>query len=82
MNEIKITINGKQCTGTRGETILNIAARNGIVIPTLCHHYNVKKYGACGICVVEAQNMPKLMRACSTEATDGAVYYTESERVV
>lgn len=82
MNEIKITINGKLCTGTRGETILNIAARNGIVIPTLCHHYNVKKYGACGICVVEAQNMPKLMRACSTEATDGAVYYTESERVV
>lgn len=68
--------------GNRGDTILNIAAANGIVIPTLCHHYNVKRYGACGICVVEAENSPKLMRACSTVAADGAVYFTESERVI
>lgn len=68
--------------GSRGDTILNIAAANGIVIPTLCHHYNVKRYGACGICVVEAENSPKLMRACSTVAADGAVYFTESERVI
>lgn len=82
MEKITVTINGKVCTGSRGDTILNIAAANGIVIPTLCHHYNVKRYGACGICVVEAENSPKLMRACSTVAADGAVYFTESERVV
>lgn len=82
MEKITVTINGKVCTGNRGDTILNIAAANGIVIPTLCHHYNVKRYGACGICVVEAENSPKLMRACSTVAADGAVYFTESERVI
>lgn len=82
MEKITVTINGKVCTGNRGDTILNIAAANGIVIPTLCHHHNVKRYGACGICVVEAENSPKLMRACSTVATDGAVYFTESERVI
>ncbi len=81
MENITVTIDGKLCRGDAGDTILNIAAKNGIVIPTLCHHYNVKKYGACGICVVEAENSPKLMRACSTAAVDGAVYFTESERV-
>ena len=81
MEMITVTINGKVCTAEKGKTILDIAAANGIVIPTLCHHYNVKHYGACGICVVEAENMPKLMRACSTAAADGMVIYTESERV-
>ena len=28
------------------------------------------------------EGSPKLMRACSTVAADGAVYFTESERVV
>ncbi len=78
---ITITINGKVCTGKNGDTILNIAAANGIEIPTLCHHPNVKYYGACGICVVECENSPKLMRACSTIANDGMVIFTESERV-
>lgn len=82
MDKITVTINGKACTGSRGDTVLNIAAANGIVIPTLCHHYNVKRYGACGICIVEMEGSPKLMRACSTVAADGAVYFTESERVV
>ena len=81
MDKITVKINGKTCVGDAGDTILNIAAKNGIVIPTLCHHYNVKRYGACGICVVEAEGMPKLMRACSTAAQDGASYLTESERV-
>ncbi len=82
MSEIKITVNGKECLGQTGETILQIAERNGIHIPTLCHNENVKHYGACGICVVEAANSPKLMRSCSTMAADGMVINTESKRVV
>ena len=82
MSEIKLTINGKECVGQSGQTILQIAEENGIDIPTLCHNENVKHYGACGICVVEAANSPKLMRACSTMAADGMVINTESPRVV
>lgn len=78
---ITITINGKVCGGNAGDTILDIATANGIEIPTLCHKDNVKHYGACGICVVECENSPKLMRACSTKAADGMVIFTESERV-
>ncbi len=82
MNEIKLTINGKECVGQKGQTILQVAEANGIDIPTLCHNENVKHYGACGVCVVEASNSPKLMRSCSTMAADGMVLNTESPRVV
>ena len=82
MSEIKITINGVECVGQKGQTILEIAEHNGIFIPTLCHLATVKHYGACGVCVVEAANSPKLMRACSTLAADGMVIDTESKRVV
>ena len=81
MSEIKLIINGKECVGQQGQTILEIAEANGIFIPTLCHLASVKHYGACGVCVVEGEKMPKLMRACSTMAADGWVINTESDRV-
>jgi len=82
MEKINIIINGIPLTGEKGETILQIANRGGIEIPTLCQSELVKNYGACGLCVVEAKGSPKLMRACSTVAQDGMDIDTESERVV
>ncbi|MBQ5950830.1 MAG: FAD-dependent oxidoreductase [Lachnospiraceae bacterium] len=81
MSEIRITIDGRECIGQSGETVLTIAKRNGIDIPTLCFDERVKIYGACGVCLVEGEGMPKLMRSCATEARDGAVYHTDTERV-
>ena len=81
-NRIKVTINGQVCSGTSGQTVLEIAEKHGIHIPNLCHNNELKHYGGCSLCVVEAEGMPKLLRACSTVAADGAVYHTESERVV
>lgn len=81
MEQIKITVNGKECVGNKGETILTIAANNGIEIPNLCYSKNLKLYGACGVCLVEAEGMPKLMRACSAVAADGMVIRTDSPRV-
>ena len=82
MSEIKLIINGKECVGQKGQTILQIAEANGIFIPTLCYLAKVKNYGACGVCVVEGEGLPKLMRACSTVAADGWKINTESKRVV
>ncbi len=82
MEQIKITLNGKEIVGNKGETILNIAAANGIEIPNLCYNGNLKIYGACGLCLVEAEGMPKLMRACATVASDGMVLSTQTPRVV
>ena len=79
---IKVIINGKICTGRAGQTLLEIAQNNGIEIPNLCHNGELKHYGGCSLCVVEAEESPKLLRACSTAAQDGQVIYPESERVV
>ena len=82
MAEIKIIIDGRECIGQAGDTILNIAAQNGIEIPNLCYNKNLKIYGSCGLCVVEAENSPKLLRACATVAAEGMVIYTHSERAL
>ena len=80
MEMIKLTINGREVTGKKGDTILTIAAQNGIDIPNLCYHKNLKIYGSCGLCVVEAEKSPKLLRACATVAAEGMVIHTHSER--
>ena len=81
MDKIKVTINGKECIADKGQTILQIAEANGIEIPTLCYVEKIKPYGACGLCVVEAEGIPKLLRACSAVASDGMVVNTNTPRV-
>lgn len=82
MENVKLTINGKEITAPAGSTILQAAQQNGIYIPTLCYDEAVEVYGACGLCVVEAQGVPKLLRSCSAKVQEGMVIETESERVV
>ncbi|MBQ4641682.1 MAG: FAD-dependent oxidoreductase [Oscillospiraceae bacterium] len=82
MEQIKLTINGREVTGNKGQSILEIAIANGISIPNLCYNKNLKVYGACGLCVVEVEKVPKLLRACATVATDGMVVTTNTPRVM
>ena len=82
MEQVKLTINGREVTGNKGQSILEIAIANGIAIPNLCYNKNLKVYGACGLCVVEAEKVPKLLRACATVATDGMVVNTNTPRVL
>lgn len=82
MEMIHLTINGQNVTAPAGSTILEAARKNGIYIPTLCYDEAVEVYGACGLCVVEAEGIPKLLRSCSAKISEGMVIHTESERVV
>lgn len=82
MNMINLTINGQEITAPAGSTILEAAKTNGIYIPTLCYDEAVEIYGACGLCVVEADGVPKLLRSCSAKISEGMVIHTESERVI
>lgn len=82
MNMINLTINGQKVTAPASSTILETAKANGIYIPTLCYDEAVEIYGACGLCVVEAEGVPKLLRSCSAKISEGMVIHTESERVI
>ncbi len=78
---ITLTIDGKKLIAEEGSTILNVATQNGIKIPNLCYDGRVELYGACGLCTVEVEGIPKLLRACSTKVSDGMVVHTQTERV-
>ncbi len=79
--EIRIIIDGKEIVGSSSDTLLTLAEANRIYIPTLCHHKSLTPYGSCGLCVVEADGNPKLLRACATKAVDGMVIRTVTPRV-
>ena len=82
---IEFKINDIPVSAEAGEMIVEVAARYGIEIPTLCHDPRIKSYGACGMCVIEAKGGGKLLRSCSTEVnerTAGMEYYTDTPRTV
>jgi len=82
MNKNQITINSKRFSFSPGETILQVAQRNNINIPTLCYLKGATPTGACRMCVVEIEGARSLMTACTVPASNNMVIYTESESVV
>jgi predicted molibdopterin-dependent oxidoreductase YjgC len=79
-----VTIDGKPCTAHVGETILSVARRNGIWIPTLCHHEALEPYAACRLCVVEIQRGGRwqVVTSCNYPVRDDLTVRVDSERAV
>jgi len=79
-----ITINAKSCTCEPGEYLFEIAKRNGITIPTLCHHHGLPGQGCCRVCLVEVEidDRRSIVTACVYPVERECVVYTESDRVV
>lgn len=82
MSSNSITINGNELTFEPGETILEVARRHSIDIPTLCHLKNTTPTGSCRICVVEVKGARSLLASCATPASGNMVVLTESAKVV
>jgi predicted molibdopterin-dependent oxidoreductase YjgC len=78
----EIRINGYNYEFKPGETILEVARRNGVAIPTLCFLKGATPSGACRICIVEGKNVPGFISACSTPAAPNLEIYTETPRVI
>jgi len=81
-----ITINGHEFAFEPGETILDVARRNAIDIPTLCHLKGAPPTGATpphpAMCVVEVEGSANLTAACHTPAVHQLVVRTETPKVV
>ncbi len=71
-------INGRQLAFENGETLLEVARRHDIDIPTLCWLKGATPTGACRICVVEVEGARTLLTACTTPAAPGMDVQTES----
>lgn len=77
----KIKIDGNEYEAFEGETIIQVAQRNGIYIPRFCYHPSLPVSGNCRMCLVEIEKMPKLQISCCTVVQDGMIVSTQSERV-
>ena len=76
-----ITINKHKLTFEPGETILDVARRNKIDIPTLCHLKNTIPTTTCKICLVEIKGESDLVESCATKARQNMIILTESSKV-
>ena len=84
MNEVVLTIDGKEVKAKEGMSILEAARSVGINIPTLCHHEKLSAYGACRLCTVEIirGQRSRLVASCVYPVEDGLVVKTESAPVI
>ena len=82
MENITLTIDGKEVRVPKDYTILKAAATINIEVPALCYDPNLEIVAACRLCLVEIEGSKKLETSCSTKVWDGMVVNTESERVV
>ncbi len=78
---INLTIDDKQIEVLEGTTVLEAAQQLDIDIPTLCHDSRLKPFGACRLCVVEIEGMPKPVTSCTTPATEGMMVKTRTARL-
>jgi NADH dehydrogenase/NADH:ubiquinone oxidoreductase subunit G len=83
MSEILLQIDGKKVKAAKAMTILDAAQSAGIFIPTLCHREKLEPYGACRICIVEAEvrGRKNLVVACLYPVQPDLVVTTRSEKI-
>ncbi|MEA2100179.1 MAG: NADH-quinone oxidoreductase subunit G [Campylobacterota bacterium] len=83
---INFKIDGKDVVAKKGETILTVARKNDIYIPTMCYISKTTPCASCRMCVVEAEGVEGFVLSCNTPPTEGIEITTntnalESERV-
>jgi len=75
---ITFTIDGRKVSAKKGETILNVARREGIYIPTMCYLEKTNPAASCRLCVVEAEGVDGMVLSCQTPPTEGLAVITNN----
>src|SRR5690349_13013595 len=78
---VTLTINDREITVPKGLSLVEAAAEAGIEVPVFCYEPRLgAAVGACRMCLVEIEGMPKLQTACTTPAGDGMIVRSQSDR--
>lgn len=81
LESITLSIDGKNITCSAGTSILDAAQEQGIQIPKLCHHPDLKPFGACRLCLVEDEKTGRVMASCVTPVVPAMSVRTDTPRV-
>jgi len=79
---VTLVIDGREVSATEGEMLHDAAKRGDVEIPVFCYEPKLgDPVGACRMCLVEIEGIPKLQTSCSTPVRDGMVVHTRTEQV-
>jgi len=81
MPDVNLTVDGKKITAPAGSLLIEACKSVGIEVPSFCYYPGLSLQGACRMCVVKIEKMPKLQTACTTVVTEGMVVATDSDDV-
>jgi NADH-quinone oxidoreductase subunit G len=80
--EIALIVDGREVRATEGEMLHDAAKRGDVEIPVFCYEPKLgEPVGACRMCLVEIEGIPKLQTSCSTPVRDGMVVHTRTDQV-
>jgi NADH-quinone oxidoreductase subunit G len=79
---ISLTIDGLEVKAPENSMLVDAAKHGDVEIPVFCYEPKLgQPVGACRMCLVEIEGIPKLQTGCSTPVKDGMVVHTQSARV-
>ena len=81
MADVTLTVDGKKLTVPAGTLLIEACKSTGIEVPAFCYYPGLSLQGACRMCLVEIEKMPKLQTACTTPVGEGMVVTTESDKI-
>jgi len=81
MADVNITVNGKKVTAPAGTLLIEACKSVGIEVPSFCYYPGLSLQGACRMCLVKIEKMPKMQTACTTVISEGMIVSTDSDEV-
>ena len=73
MADVNLTVDGKKLTAPAGTLLIEACKSAGIEVPSFCYYPGLSLQGACRMCLVKVEKMPKLQTACTTVVSEGMV---------
>ena len=81
MADVNLTVDGKKITAPAGTLLIEACKTVGIEVPSFCYYPNLSLQGACRMCLVKVEKMPKLQTACTTVIGEGMIVTTDSDEI-
>ena len=81
MADVTLTVDGKKVTAPAGTLLIEACKTAGIEVPSFCYYPNLSLQGACRMCLVKVEKMPKLQTACTTVIGEGMIVTSDSDEI-
>src|SRR5712672_1743523 len=78
---VTLKINDREVQVPPGTLLIEATRRIGTEVPSFCYYPGLSLQGACRMCLVEIEKMPKMQTACTTVVGEGMVVTTESDKI-